>query len=73
MSDRPWRFIAAGDLILIWNGDRHVGRVRDLGDARRIVAAMNAVENIPTEALEELPANAEGFVSNLIAGKRKGH
>lgn len=37
----------------IFNGDGHlIARVRSAGDARRIVAAVNFVDCVPTEALE---------------------
>ncbi len=38
--------------------------------ARRIVAALNAVDGIPTEALEELPGDVVSFCKELT--KRLG-
>ncbi len=48
-----------------------VARARTGEDARRIVAALNAIDGIPTDALERLPGDAEGFVAALPTTERK--
>jgi hypothetical protein len=74
--EEPWA-IGRGDLS---QHGRHLytrtGRrncvVETPEEARRIVACVNAMVGISTEALEQLPGDIETFVATLKAGRNGG-
>jgi hypothetical protein len=71
--EEPWRVADTADRkLLVTRTSRIVASASAPEEARRIVACVNAMIGISTEALEMLPGDLDTFVAALKAGRNGG-
>ena len=79
-SPTPWQVDPADAFVIVDAESKpvayiltaKVGRDNAQENKRRIVACANAFTGVPTEAIEKLPTDVEGFVAALISTKEGG-
>ena len=63
---------ASGSNIVYAFSIHGIGLPRAKQNLRRVLACVNALAGVPTEAIERLPDDVDGFVAALMAARKGG-